>query len=86
MTREQYRNYLEGLDYEELLGTMRLNALREEALEYRMIELEDMDDEELLGEDRLLELAEQEIERRLDEYDEEKSSAEEMVDTEESQP
>ncbi len=72
-TVEEYREYLEGLCYEHLLGHERLEQMAEEAIEARVdairSELEDMDYEELLCPNCLEELAEQEIERRIEEFE-----------------
>jgi hypothetical protein len=67
--KEQYREHLEGLSYEELLGEEFLNQEAQAEIEGRLdaiqSDLEGMDYEELLGHDRLEDLAQAEIERRL---------------------
>lgn len=73
-TVEEYREYLEGLCYEHLLGEDRLEAMAQDVIEARLdairSELESMDYEEILCLHCLDELAEAEIERRLDEFEE----------------
>lgn len=73
-TKEQYREHLEELSYEELLGEEFLESEAKYEIESRLDaiqdELESMDYEELLGEEYLEELAEKEIERRVEAYEE----------------
>ena len=67
--RDKYREHLEGLSYEELLGEDFLYQEAQDEIDGRLDairdDLEDMDYEELLGHDRLEEMAEEEIEKRL---------------------
>ena len=76
-TKDEYREYLGELSYEELLGEDFLESEAEYEIEGRLdavrSDLENMDYEELLGQDYLEELAAAEIEERLEAFDEEGS-------------
>lgn len=76
-TRDEYREYLEELSYEELLGEEFLEAEAEDDIESRLdairSDLEMLDYEELLGHDYLDDLAQAEIESRLAAFDKEES-------------
>lgn len=76
-TRDEYREYLEELSYEELLGEEFLQSVAEDDIDSRLdairSELEMLDYEELLGHDYLDDLAQAEIESRLAAFDEEES-------------
>jgi hypothetical protein len=72
--KEQYREHLEGLPYEDLLGEDFLNDEADAEIDRRLdvvqSDLESMDYEDLLGHDRLEDLAEAEIERRWAAFEE----------------
>jgi len=72
--KDEYREHLEELTYEELFGDDWMQAEAEDEIEGRLDaireELECMPYEELFGEDYLEELAQEEIERRLEEFEE----------------
>lgn len=74
-TIEEYREYLEGLCYEHLLGEDRLEAMAQDAIEARFDglrrELESMNYDEIICPHCLDELVEIEIARRLEEFEEE---------------
>ncbi len=71
---QDYREYLESLSYEELLGEEWLEAEYQQEIDNRVNAMRDdlelMDYEELLGEEYLEQLAEEEIERRLEAFEE----------------
>ena len=71
---DEYREHLERLSYEELLGEDLLNEKAQDEIDGRLDairdDLEDMDCEELLGYDRLEAMAEAEIEKRLAAFEE----------------
>jgi hypothetical protein len=74
MSKEEYREYLQGLSYEELFGQDWVESEVEDEIESRLDEmrddLESLDYEELLGEAYLEELAEEEIEKRVEAFEE----------------
>lgn len=78
--KDEYREHLEELSYEELLGEDLLASKAEDEIEGRLdairADLESLDYEELLGHHHLEYLAEQEIEKRLNAFEE---SSEQMA-------